>query len=167
MYKNSSCAFQGELLYILERVVVTQRCTDFQALWCIYLYGCLVAKKISGCVIAFILFCNEVEYYIGVFTDQHEAKVEIFHEVQYGKLATFLVLANWATRFLENNMNWNHTLLEGTRIRTYYVFVAVINRGIYLVGIHPLLTDQEFQVYYTRSLADTIARCWVWTTEPE
>jgi hypothetical protein len=31
--------------------------------------------------VAFILFCNEVESCIGVFTDWHEAKVEIFHQV--------------------------------------------------------------------------------------
>jgi hypothetical protein len=30
-----------------------------------------------------------------------------------------------------------------------------------------LLVDREFQVQYARFLADTIARCWVWTTGPQ
>jgi hypothetical protein len=44
--------------------------------------------------------------------------------------------------------------------------VLVINGGIFPVGTHPLLANWEFQVQYARFLADTIARCWVWTTGP-
>jgi hypothetical protein len=73
--------FQLELLNILERVEVSQRRSDFWAPWCIYLHDCLVARSLSGCVVAFILFCDEVESCIGVFTDWHKAKVEIFHQV--------------------------------------------------------------------------------------
>jgi hypothetical protein len=53
---------------------------------------------LGGCIVAFILFCDEVEHYIGVFTDWHKAKVEIFHQVQYGELIIFLELANWITQ---------------------------------------------------------------------
>jgi hypothetical protein len=71
--------FQLELFNILERVVVAQRHSDFWAPWCIYLFDCLAARNLSGCIVAFILFCDEVEHYIGVFTYWHEAKGEIFH----------------------------------------------------------------------------------------
>jgi hypothetical protein len=97
--------FQLELLNILERVVVAQRRPDFWAPWCIYLHDCLAARNLSGCVVAFILFYDEVEHCIRVFTDWHEVKVEIFHQVQYGELTTFLGLADWATRFAEDGMN--------------------------------------------------------------
>jgi hypothetical protein len=69
---------QAELLNILERMVVAQQRTDFWAPWCIYFYDCLVSRTLSGCVVAFILFCDEVEGCIGVYIDWHESKVEIF-----------------------------------------------------------------------------------------
>jgi hypothetical protein len=81
--------------------------------------------------------------------------------VQYGELATFHELAEWVTRFTEDGVNWNNTLPEVARTRAYYAPVSVINGGIFPVGIHPFLVDQEFQVQYARFLADTIARCWV------
>jgi hypothetical protein len=56
-------------------------------------------------VVAFILFCDEVEGCIGVYTDWHESKVEIFQQVQYGELATFRELAEWVTRFAEDGVN--------------------------------------------------------------
>jgi hypothetical protein len=36
---------------------------------------------------------DEVEGCIGVYTDWHEAKAEIFQQVRYGELATFRELA--------------------------------------------------------------------------
>jgi hypothetical protein len=120
---------QAELLNILEHMVVAQRRTNFWAPWCVYFHDCLASRTLSGCVVAFILFCDEVEGCIGVYTEWHESKAEIFHQVQYRELAMFRELAEWAT--------------------------------------HPFLADQEFQVQYARFLADTIARCWVWTTGPQ
>jgi hypothetical protein len=116
--------------------------------------------------VAFILFCDEVEHYIGIFTDWYEVKGEIFHQVQYGELTTFLGLANWATRFAEDGVNWNNALPEGARTRVHYALVSVIDGGSFLVGTHPLLVNQDFQEY-THFLADAIARCWVWTIEPQ
>jgi hypothetical protein len=69
---------QAELLNILECMVVAQRRTNFWAPWCVYFHDCLASKTFSGCVVAFILFCDEVEGCIGVYTDWHEAKAEIF-----------------------------------------------------------------------------------------
>jgi hypothetical protein len=159
--------FQLELLNILERVVVAQRRSDFWALWCIYLHDCLAVRNLSGCVVAFILFCDKVEHYIGVFTDWHEAKGEIFHQVQYGELTTFLGLTDWATRFAEDGVNWNNALPEGARTRAHYAPVSVIDGGSFSVGIHPLLINQDFQEHYAYFLAYAIARCWVWTTKPQ
>jgi hypothetical protein len=93
--------------------------------------------------------------------------VEIFHQVQYGELTTFHELAEWVIRFAEDGVNWNNALPEVTRTQTHYASVSVINRGIFPVGTHPLLANQELQVQYARFLADTIARCWVWTTGPQ
>jgi hypothetical protein len=93
--------------------------------------------------------------------------VEIFQQVQYGELTTFLGLANWATRFAEDGVNWNNALPEGARTRAHYVPMSVIDGGSFPVGTHPLLVDQDFQVQYAHFLADTIAKCWVWTTEPQ
>jgi hypothetical protein len=135
-----------ELLNILECVVVAQRRSDFWAPWCIYLHDCLAARSLSGCVVAFILFCDKVESYIGVFTDWHKAKVEIFHQVQYGELTTFHELAEWVTRFAEDGVNGSNVLPKVARTRAHYAPVSVINEGIFPVGIHPLLADQEFQV---------------------
>jgi hypothetical protein len=73
--------FQLELFNILERVVVAQQRSNFWAPWCIYLHDCLTARNLSGCVVAFILFCDEVKHCIGVFTDWYEAKVEILYQV--------------------------------------------------------------------------------------
>jgi hypothetical protein len=85
---------QFKRLRIFERVVVVHRRSDFWVPWCIYLHDCLVATDLGGYIVAFILFCDEVEHCIGVFTDWYKAKVEIFHQVQYGELTTFLRLAN-------------------------------------------------------------------------
>jgi hypothetical protein len=65
---------QEELLNILERMVVAQRRTDFWAPWYIYFHDCFTSRTISGCVVAFILFCDEVEGCIGVYTDWHDLK---------------------------------------------------------------------------------------------
>jgi hypothetical protein len=118
-------------------------------------------------VVAFILFCDEVEGYIGVYTDWHKSKAEIFHQVQYGELATFRELVEWVTRFAEDGVNWSNALPEVARTRAHYAPMSVINGGIFPVGTYPLLADQEFQVQYARFLANTIARCWVWTTGPQ
>jgi hypothetical protein len=48
-------------------------------------------------LLLFILFYDEVESCIGIFTNWHEAKVEIFHQVQYSELITFRELAEWVT----------------------------------------------------------------------
>jgi hypothetical protein len=160
-------SLQAELLNILERMVVAQRRTNFWAPWCVYLHDCLASKILSGCVVAFIMFYDEVEGFIGVYTNWHESKAEIFHQVQYGELATFRELAEWVTRFAEDGVNWSNALPEVARTRAHYAPVSVINGGIFPVGTHPLLVDREFQVQYARFLADTIARCWVWTTGPQ
>jgi hypothetical protein len=107
--------FQVELLNILEHVEVARRRIDFWAPWCIYFHDCLAARSLSGCVVAFILFCDEVESCIGVFTDWYETKVEIFHQIQYGELTTFRELAKWVTQFVEDGVNWNNTLPEVAR----------------------------------------------------
>jgi hypothetical protein len=99
-------------------------------------------------MVAFILFCDKVEGCIGVYTDWHESKAEIFQQVRYGELATFRELAEWVYRFAEDGVDWSNTLPE-------------------VVGTHPFLADQEFQEQYARFLADTIARCWVWTMVPQ
>jgi hypothetical protein len=91
---------------------------------------------------------------------------EIFQQVQYGELATFRELAKWVTRFAEDGVNWSNALPEVARTRAHYAPVSVINGSIFPVGTHPFLADQEFQVQYARFLADTIARCLVWTTGP-
>jgi hypothetical protein len=117
-------------------------------------------------MVAFILFCDEVEGCIGVYTNWHESKAEIFQQVQYGELATFRELTEWITHFVEDDVNWSNALPEVARTRAHYAPVSVINGGIFLVGTHPLLVDREFQVQYARFLADTKARCWVWTTRP-
>jgi hypothetical protein len=157
---------QVELLNILERMVVAQRRTNFWAPWCVYFHDCLASRTLSGCMVAFILFCDEVEGCIGVYTDWHESKAEIFQQVQYGELAPFRELAEWVTRFAEDGVNWSNALPEVVRTRAHYAPVLVINGGIFPVGTHPFLADQEFQVQYARFLGDTIARCWVWTTGP-
>jgi hypothetical protein len=66
-------------------------------------------------MVAFILFCNEVEGCIRVYTDWDESKVEIFHQVQYGELTTFLELAKCVTRFAKDGVNWNNVLPEIAR----------------------------------------------------
>jgi hypothetical protein len=147
--------------------VVAQRRANFWAPWCVYLHDCLASRTFSGCVVAFILFCDEVKGCIGVYTDWHESKAEIFHQVQYGQLITFRELAKWIIRFAEDDVNWSNALPEVARTRAHYAPVSVINRGIFLVESHPLLADQEFQVQYARFMADTIARCWVWTMEAQ
>jgi hypothetical protein len=86
--------------------------------------------------------------------------------VQYGELTTFLGLADWATWFAENGVNWNNALPEGARTRAHYAPVSIINGGSFPVGTHPLLENRDFQEQYAHFLADAIARCWVWTTEP-
>jgi hypothetical protein len=96
---------QAELLNVLERMVVAQRCTNFWAPCCIYFHDCLASRTLSGCVVAFILFCDEVEGCIGVYTDWQESKAEIFQQVQYGELATFRELAEWVTQFAEDGIN--------------------------------------------------------------
>jgi hypothetical protein len=111
--------------------------------------------------VAFILFCDEVEYYIEVFTNWYKAKVEIFHQVQYSELTTFLGLADLATRFAEDGVNWNNALPEGARTRAHYAPVSVIDGGSFPVGTHLLLVTQDFQEQYAHFLADAIARCWV------
>jgi hypothetical protein len=126
---------QAELLNILERMVVAQRRTNFWAPWCVYFHDCLASRTLSGCVVAFILFCDEVE--------GCRASVQS-----------------------EDGVNWSNALPEVARTRAHYAPVSVINGGIFPVGTHPFLADQEFQVQYARFLADTIARCWVWTTGP-
>jgi hypothetical protein len=68
--------------------------------------------------------------------------------VQYGELATFRELAEWATRFTEDGVNWSNALPEVARTRVHYASVSVINEGIFPVGTHPFLADQEFQVQY-------------------
>jgi hypothetical protein len=108
------------------------------------------------------MFCDEVEGCIGIYTDWHESKAEIFHQVQYGELATFCELAEWVTLFAEDGVNWSNALPEVARTRAHYALVSVINGGT-----HPLLADREFQVQYARFLADTTARYWVWTTGPQ
>jgi hypothetical protein len=123
--------FQVELLNILEHVEVARRRIDFWAPWCIYFHDCLAARSLSGCVVAFILFCDEVESCIGVFTDWYETKVEIFHQIQYGELTTFRELAKWVTQFVEDGVNWNNTLPEVARTWAYYVLVSIINGGIF------------------------------------
>jgi hypothetical protein len=90
---------QAKLLNILERMVVAQRRTNFWVPWCVYFHNCLALRTLSRCVVAFILFCDEVEGCIGVYTDWHESKAEIFHQVQYGELATFHELVEWVNRF--------------------------------------------------------------------
>jgi NAD(P)-dependent dehydrogenase (short-subunit alcohol dehydrogenase family) len=75
-----------------------------------------------------------------------ESKAEIFHQVQYGELATFRELAEWVTWFAEDGMNWNNVLPKVARTRAHYAPVSVINGGIFLVGTYPLLADREFQV---------------------
>jgi hypothetical protein len=72
---------QADLLIILERMVVAQRCTNFWAPWYVYFHDCLASRILSGYVVAFILFCDEVEGCIGVYIDWHESKAEIFHQV--------------------------------------------------------------------------------------
>jgi hypothetical protein len=108
-----------------------------------------------------------VEHCIGVFTNWHKVKVEIFHQAQYGELTTFLGLADWATRFAEDGVNRNNALPEGARSRAHYVPVLVIDGGSFPVGTHSLLINRDFQEHYALFLADAIARCWVWTTEPQ
>jgi hypothetical protein len=157
---------QAELLNVLKRVVEAQRHANFWAPWCIYFHDCLAVRSLSGCVVAFILFCDEMESCIGVFTDWHKLKVEIFHQVQYGELTTFRERAEWVTRFAEDGVNWSNALPEVARTRAYYTPVSIINGGIFPVGTHPLLADQEFQEQYARFLANTITKCWVWTTGP-
>jgi hypothetical protein len=158
---------QAELLNILGCMVVAQRRTDFWASWCIYFHDCLASRTLSGCMVAFILFCDEVEGCIGVSTDWHESKVEIFHQVQYSEFTIFRELAEWVSRFAEDGVNWSNTFPEIARTRTYYAPVSVINGGIFPVGTHPLLANREFQVQYACFLVNTIARCWVWTTGPQ
>jgi hypothetical protein len=87
--------------------------------------------------------------------------------VQYSELTTFRELAEWVIRFAEDGVNWSNALPEVARTRAHYAPVSVINGGIFSMGTHPLLADQEFQVHYARFLASTIARCWVWTTGPQ
>jgi hypothetical protein len=135
---------QAELLNILERMVVAQRRTNFWAPWCVYLHDCLASRTLSGCVVAFILFCDEVEGCIGVYIDWHKSKAEIFHQVQYSELATFRELAEWITRFVEDSVNWSNALPEVARTRAHYMPVSTINRGIFPVGTHSLLADREF-----------------------
>jgi hypothetical protein len=135
---------QLELLNILERMVVAQRRTNFWASWCLYLHDCLASRTLSGCVVAFILFCDELEGCIGVYTDWHESKAEILHQVQYSELATFRELAKWVIRFAEDGVNWSNALPEVARTQAHYAPVSVINGGIFPVGIHPLLANQEF-----------------------
>jgi hypothetical protein len=72
--------------------------------------------------------------------------VEIFHQVQYGELTTFRELAEWVTRFAKDGVNWSNVLPEVARTRAHYTPVSVINGGIFPVGTHPLLANQEFQV---------------------
>jgi hypothetical protein len=122
-------------------MVVAQRRTNFWAPWCIYFHNCLASRTLSGCVVAFILFCYEVEGCIGVYTDWYESKAEIFHQVQYGKLATFCELAEWVTQFAEDSVNWSNALPEVARTRAHYTPVSVINGGIFPVGTHPLLAN--------------------------
>jgi hypothetical protein len=122
-------------------VVVAQRRSDFWAPWCIYLHDCLAARSLGGCVVAFILLCDKVESSIGIFTDWHETKVEIFYQVQYGGLTTFRELAEWVTRFAEDGVNWSTTLPEVARTRAHYAPVSVINGSIFPVGTHSLLVD--------------------------
>jgi hypothetical protein len=95
-------------------------------------------------VVAFILFCDEVEGCIGVYTDWHEAKAEIFQQVRYGELAMFRELAEWVSQFAEDGVDWSNTLPEVARTRAHYVPVSVINGGIFPIGTHPFLADQEF-----------------------
>jgi hypothetical protein len=97
-------------------------------------------------VVAFILFCDEIKGYIGIYIDWHESKAEIFHQVQYGELVPFRELAEWIIRFAEDGVNWSTTLPEVARSRAHYMPVSVINGGIFPVGTHPLLADREFQV---------------------
>jgi hypothetical protein len=135
---------QAELLNILEHMVVAQRRTNLWAPWCVYLHDCLASRTLSGCVVAFILFCDKVEGCIGIYTDWNESKAEIFHQVQYGELATFRELAEWVTRFAEDGVNWSNAVPEVARTRAHYAPVSVINGGIFPVGTHPLLANQEF-----------------------
>jgi hypothetical protein len=108
---------------------------------------------------AFILFCDEVEHYIGVFTDWHEAKVEVFHQVQYGELTTFLGLANWVNWFAEDGINWNNALPDGARSRSHFARVLVIDGGEFSIGSQPLLTNQHFRDQYDHFLTGAIAGC--------
>jgi hypothetical protein len=101
-------------------------------------------------VVVFILFCDEVEGCIGVYTDWYESKAEIFYQMQYGELVTFRELAEWVTRFAEDSINWSNALPEIARTRAHYAPVSVINGGIFPGGTHPLLADREFQVRYAR-----------------
>jgi hypothetical protein len=91
----------------------------------------------------------------------------IFHQVQYGELTTFLGLADWATRFAEDGVNWNNALLEGARTRAHYPPMSVIDGSSFPVETHPLLVNRDFQEQYAHFLADAIIRCWVWTIEPQ
>jgi hypothetical protein len=72
---------QSEFLNIFERVVVVRQRSDFWVPWYIYLHDCLVAIDLGRCIVAFILFCDEVEHCIGVFIDWHKIKIEVFHQV--------------------------------------------------------------------------------------
>jgi hypothetical protein len=156
---------QFELLSIFERVVVVRQCSNFWILWCIYLHDRLVAMDLGGCIVAFNLFRDEVEHCIGVFTDWHKAKVEIFHQIQYSELTTFLGFANWVTQFAEDGVNWNNTLSDDARSRSHYTPVSVFDGGEFPVGFHPLLINQHFRDQYDHFLTGTIAGCWVWTIE--
>jgi hypothetical protein len=122
---------QAELLNILERMVVAQRRTNCWAPWCIYFHDCLASRTLRGCVVAFILFYDEVEGCIGVYIDWHESKAEIFQQVRYGELATFRELAEWVTRFAKDGVNWSNALPEVARTRAHYAPVSVINGGIF------------------------------------
>jgi hypothetical protein len=84
----------------------------------LYCDNCLASRTLSGYVVVFILFCDKVEGCIGVYTDWHESKTEIFHQVQYGELAMFRELAEWVTRFAEDGVNWSNTLPEVARTLT-------------------------------------------------
>ena len=85
---------QEVLLGILECVVVTQRRDQFWAPWCIYLHDCLAARRLSGCMVAFTLFCDEVQRCVGVFNDWHIAKHELFLEMEASGVSTFADLAD-------------------------------------------------------------------------
>ena len=104
----------------------------------------------------FYFICDKTEHCIKIFTDWHEAKVEAFHQIQYGELITFLGLANYVNWFVKNGVNWNDALPDGVRSRSHFIAMLVIDGGKFPVEFHPLLTNQHFRDQYDHFLTGII-----------